>query len=227
MNCFSHLSGRLLMAGGGDLPETHVTIANHFADSTFLDISYKALEIARIKFGQKGEYINASILNIPKSANYFDAVYCAHVIYHIDRDLQKKAVREFIRVTRPGGRMIIIYGNPDSLPKRLLALKRKALAVLRLRRLVQKLKGNETTICKQPPPYRFTHPLSWWTQFRDECDVDLIPWDVMGNTEERNILINDTIAQWAYRFCSWFETKFPKKAVEWWSYPLIVLSKKE
>ena len=49
-----------------------------------------------------------------------------------------------------------------------------------------------------PPLYFFAHPLSWWAQFDDECDVAIKPWDVMGNGEEF-ILINNTIASLGYR----------------------------
>jgi len=97
LKCFSTRGGQLLMAGGGDLPETHVAIAKMFLATTLLDISDTALEIAKKKFDGQAEYIRASILDIPKSEHYFDATYCAHVIYHIDKDLQEKAIRELIR----------------------------------------------------------------------------------------------------------------------------------
>jgi ubiquinone/menaquinone biosynthesis C-methylase UbiE len=51
--------------------------------------------------------------------DHFDAAYCAHVIYHIDSDHQDKAIRELIRVTKPGGRIVVIYSNQDSLPSRI------------------------------------------------------------------------------------------------------------
>ena len=34
MACFTDLGRRLLVAGGGDMPETHVTIANQFPETT-------------------------------------------------------------------------------------------------------------------------------------------------------------------------------------------------
>jgi len=225
MKCFSNLGGRLLMAGGGDLPESHVAIAKQFSETTFLDISQKALEVAKRKFNQKSEYVNGSILEIQKSEDFFDAAYCAHVIYHIDRELQEKAVREVIRVTRPGGLIVIIYRNPGSLPTRLMHIRSTA-KILGLERLVQRSKRNKSATRKRSPLYFFAHPLNWWTRFDNECDVELIPWDVMGNGEEKGILMYNAIARLGYRFCSWFENKYPNKAVQWWSYPVIVLTKK-
>ena len=56
LKCFSTLGGKLLMAGGGDLPETHVAIAKMFSPTTFLDISDRALAIAKKKFDGQAEY---------------------------------------------------------------------------------------------------------------------------------------------------------------------------
>jgi len=97
MDSFADLDGQLLLAGGGDLPEIHLTVARKFSHTTCLDISKVAIDIARNKLENKGEFIVGSILEIPKPDASFDAVYCAHVIYHIDKDQQEKAVRELIR----------------------------------------------------------------------------------------------------------------------------------
>lgn len=223
IECFADLNGRLLIAGGGDLPETHIAIANKFPEVTCLDISRVAIDIARDKLGNRGEFVLGSILDIPKPEDHFDAVYCAHVIYHIDKDQQARAIRELIRVTRPGGRIVTIYSNPDSLPDRFARFKGKLPLLWKLKRRNQNYKPD----AQSPPPlYFFSHPLSWWAQFADQCDIKIRPWDVMGNAQEEVILINDTIASLGYRFFSWFESHYPDKAARWWSYPLLVLTKK-
>ena len=106
--CFADLNGRLLVAGGGGLPETHVTIADKFSETTCLDISKVAIDIARSKLENKGEFILGSILEIPKPDDHFDAVYCAHVIYHIDRDHQGNDGPGPLRVRSPAVRGITI-----------------------------------------------------------------------------------------------------------------------
>jgi ubiquinone/menaquinone biosynthesis C-methylase UbiE len=115
LNCFSGITDKLLIAGGGDLPETHTKIAQQFSSVCCLDISQKSLDISKQKLSDKGEYLLGSILDIPKPAEHFGAIYCAHVIYHIDKELQSKAIRELLRVIRPGGKAVIIYSNPDSI----------------------------------------------------------------------------------------------------------------
>jgi SAM-dependent methyltransferase len=213
------------MAGGGDLPESHVTIANKFSETTCLDISKIAIDIARGKLENTGEFILGSILDIPKPQDHFDATYCAHVIYHIERDHQAKAIRELIRVTKPGGRIVVIYNNGQSLPSWIVKLKNK-LPLLRKLQRKKPYNRSSNTEGGPPPLYFFVHPLSWWAQFGDECGVEIKPWDVMSNWQEKNILINDMIASLGYRICSWFENRYPNNAARWWSYQLVVLTKK-
>ena len=223
MKCFSNLTGTLLIAGGGDLPETHVKIAQKFCTVCCLDISKKSLTISRKKLGAKGEYVLGSILDIAKPDNCIDAVYCAHVIYHIDRQLQQKAVRELIRVTRPGGLVVIIYSNPRCLAAKIMKLKNK-IPLIRKKKRKEKPTLRDTS--EKPPLYFYAHPLEWWNQFHDECNIELIPWDVMGADQEKQLLVNDAIAWAVYRFCSWYEKRQASKAVRLWSYPLICLRKK-
>jgi SAM-dependent methyltransferase len=153
MECFANQEGRLLLAGGGDLPETHVAIANKFSDTTCLDISKVAIDIARQELAGRGQFVVGSILDIPKPNNYFDAVYYPHVL-SIGREHQAKAVRELIRVTNPGRRIEVIYVNPDALPNRLNTLKRSVPMLWRLRRQ----KPRSTDSAGGPPLYFFAYP---------------------------------------------------------------------
>jgi spermidine synthase len=61
--CLHGLSGRLLIAGGGDLPTSHVALAQAFASTTCVDISETALALAKSKLGDRGTYVQASILD--------------------------------------------------------------------------------------------------------------------------------------------------------------------
>jgi SAM-dependent methyltransferase len=113
LGCFAGRNGSLLIAGGGDLPQSHVDLASHFNKVTCIDISRVGLDISQHKL-PSAERVLGSICNAPLPANTFDAVFAAHVIYHIDANEQERAVRELIRVTKPGGRIVIIYFNPRS-----------------------------------------------------------------------------------------------------------------
>jgi ubiquinone/menaquinone biosynthesis C-methylase UbiE len=156
---------------GGDLPETHTAIAGQFSSVTCLDISQRALEIARTKLADTAEYVLGSLLDIPKPAHYFDAAYCAHVIYHVDGDLQERAIDELIRVIRPWRRVVIIYANPNSfLYRRHRQEKTQATHVVEAAAL-----GHTAEHASTPPFYFAAHPLAWWKQFESRCRVTFVP----------------------------------------------------
>jgi len=217
MECFSGHTGNLLIAGAGDLPETHCEIAQRFASSCCLDISKHSLLICSQKLGRKSNYILGSALNIPVANDVFDAVYCAHMIYHIEKDLQSKAIRELLRVMRPADRAVIIYRNPHALPERIVRIKP------RLFRLGHRQDEQVTDV---PPLYFHVHPLNWWDQFRDASHISL-PWDIMSAERERSLFISGNRARWVYRICAWYEKHYPKTAARLWSYVIIVLDKRQ
>jgi ubiquinone/menaquinone biosynthesis C-methylase UbiE len=217
MKCFSRLTGNILIAGSGDLPETHCEIAQQFSSVCCIDISKKALHISSEKLGRTSTYIVGSILNIPIESNHFDAVYCAHVIYHIDQNLQSKAIRELLRVMRPSGRAVIIYRNPYSLAESMERIRSK-LPLIRYR--------PDDNFADAPPLYYYAHPLQWWDQFRDESHVHFLPWDIMSAEQERNLFISGNRARWVYRFCAWYEKTYALTATKLWSYVIISLDKK-
>ena len=215
--------GRLLIVGCGDMPESHVEIASRFAETTCIDISKKALDIAVTRL-PNADMLRASILESGIADNSFDAVFCAHVLYHIDADQQAKAVREMLRLVRPGGKVVAIYSNPNSPLRYMCSIAKK------MNNMAAKVMGRETEHRKssgqqRPDLYFLAHPLSWWSQFHDGGSLRMVPWDVIGSFEERQLLPNDRIARAFYGCAGWFERRFPRMAVRLWQYPLIILCK--
>lgn len=216
---FANLRGYLLIAGCGDLPENHIEVARQFSKVCCLDISEQAVLIAQAKLGDKAECVLGSILELSKPSNSFDAVFSAHVVYHIDKELQAGAIRELIRVTRPGGKLVLIYRNPNSAAERIV---KRMFRVPLLWRLADRGGGTG----KRTLPYFHAHTLDWWRQFSDECAVNFVPWDVLSSYQEKALLIKGAIAWAFYRICGSLEVVVPRWAVRHWSYPVIVLTKK-
>lgn len=213
--CFDGREGHLLIAGCGDLPPSHKALAERFQSVSCLDISPVALTIAGSKLPQ-AKMVLGSICEAPFPSDSFDAVFAAHVIYHIDANLQERAVRELIRVTRKGGRIVILYGNPQS------PIQHLARAMLRLRKLVR---GENVTQTSAGALYCAMHPLAWWDRFVGPCQRTMLPWEIVGSIEERALIPSDGLAALFYRLAQTIESRFPRQAVRLWQHAIIILDK--
>lgn len=109
----------LLECGCGGNPATHY--ADLCAKYTGIDFSFpeKALAMARRALEPTGMPFvlkRSDVCDLPFEDNSFDAVYCAHTIYHIiDAEGQRRALEEMSRVVRPGGVVVLVAANPRPL----------------------------------------------------------------------------------------------------------------
>jgi SAM-dependent methyltransferase len=214
IDCFAGRSGSLLIAGGGDMPESHIDIATKFDKTACIDISQTALDIAQRKV-PKLERTLGSICAAPFDDSTFDAVFCAHVIYHIDATEQEQAVRELIRICKPGGRVVIVYKNPRS------PIRYAAGAIHRLR----KLAAPKGAVEEAAGLYFWAHSLAWWNRFKDTSVVTMRPWDIIGSFEERTLIPVNGLASTFYGIARSIEVKSPRLAVKLWQYPIVILDK--
>ena len=130
-----------------------------------------------------------SILDMPFAESSFDAVFCAHVLYHINAADQAHAVRQMLQVTKPGGRVLVLYFNPAS-PLRAAGA------------LVERVSGLAARLVKRPDPgagaapplYFSAQPLGWWQQFADAASVTIQPSEVVSSKVERHIIRSDGAA---------------------------------
>ena len=165
--------------------------------------------------------INGSAVSMPIADNAVDAVFCAHVLYHIDISQQEAAVSEMLRVTRPGGRVIILYANSKS------PFAFAARAVRKLRRL-----GGRVSASVAPPEdgtsplYFALQPPGWWDRFSGVADVSLTPWDIVGSQEERNLIFSDRMADRFYRWAGRGEREKPARATRLWQFTIVRLEKR-
>lgn len=204
-------SGELILdAGSGPIqyPE-YLEYSAGFARRVCVDLSQRALDDAREKLGDRGEYVRASLLDLPFPADHFDAAVSLHTIYHIDREQQEQAVRQLLRVVKPGARAVVVYANPN--------------------RLVASLKGlaRRRASPDSGPIYFFAHPLSWWGRFSDEAVVDIVPWRFLNANESRALIPDNAVGAGMFRSVLAFERALPGLATRLGCYPMIVLTKHE
>ncbi|HEY2741434.1 MAG TPA: class I SAM-dependent methyltransferase [Gaiellaceae bacterium] len=199
---------RILDAGSGPIqyPE-YLEYSRGFAKRVCVDLSQHALDEARQKLGDRGDYVRASLLELPFPADHFDAAVSLHTIYHVDQDHQETAVRELVRVLKPSARAVVVYANPDRL-------------AARLKRLAPRRRAPESG-----PIYFFAHPLSWWQRFADEATVEIVPWRSLNANESRKLIPDSALGAGMFRALLAFEKVFPRWAVWSGCYPMIVLTK--
>ena len=200
---------RILDAGSGPIqyPE-YLEYSKGFAKRICVDLSQRALNEAQRKLGDRGEYVRASLLELPFPDDSFDAVVSLHTIYHIERDQQERAVRELLRVLKPGARAVLVYANPDRLAARLLAL------------------APRTRSAEPGPIYFFAYPRSWWQRFSDEAAVEIVPWRSLNANESRRLIPDNALGPRIFRAVLAFERAFPGASTRWGCYPMIVLTKR-
>lgn len=101
-------SSRVLDAGcGNGRHSLLIPKAGH--DVVGLDVSRKLLGIARAKVASpKAGWVEGAIEALPFKESSFDAVTALAVLHHVRGHRERVAVlREFVRVLRPGGRVLV------------------------------------------------------------------------------------------------------------------------
>jgi ubiquinone/menaquinone biosynthesis C-methylase UbiE len=175
-----------------------------------VDVSTRALDVSRSKLGSNAEFHEASILALPFADGVVDAVLCVPMLYHVEAARQATGVRELIRVTKPGGRLVV-YGNPHA-PFMLVQTFLKALRINRL------LKKNKL--------YFHSHPKSWWRQFETSCRITVVPFNSISKNQERSLLFFPPARRIFFSWCASMEARHPESASRLWSYVAVVMDKR-
>lgn len=184
--------------------------------STGLCEAAAALEGTKVAF----ETIEADITDLPFETGAFDVVYSANAIYHIDKvEGQAAALRETMRVVRPGGRAIFVQANPFPLlfPYQ---LTRRVLAMTPgLNKLLNHLRA------KPPLPY-LPMPLGWMKrQLEAWGEVKITGHRLPTVGFDRQVSEHTTIGRCAWRAIQWLETHHSDFAARLGFLVLIVVRK--
>lgn len=162
-----------LDAGCGAKPRTRM--ARGFRRHVCVDVSIVGLRECKRKVGQFGHYVLADIAFLPFAKGVFDGTLASHILYHIDKDLQQKVVKELYRVTKPEKTVLIFYNSVHNL----LSITQKAAkgVGLLLKSLAQLLRPNaeggalEQSLSDPPPMYFYAHDPSWLAGGFNKVDV--------------------------------------------------------
>jgi ubiquinone/menaquinone biosynthesis C-methylase UbiE len=200
---------RILDAASGPIQYAeYLTYSEGFQKRVCVDISQSALAQAKNRIGERGEFVEASLLNLPFEPSSFDAALSLHTIYHIQKETQEKAVRELIRVTKAGAPIVIVYANPKKLLSRI-----KNLFV-------------PTPEENAGPIYYFAHPLEWWKRFEDEADLEQHCWRSLTAQDAKRLIPNNPFGRVMHWLVLTWENLFDAWATRWGAYPVVVLRKR-
>jgi SAM-dependent methyltransferase len=200
---------RLLDLGSGPIqyPE-YMEYGAAFRTRVCVDLSQRALDMAAAKLGARGEYHCGDFLELSLPDASVDAAVSLHAIYHMDARQQAAAVRKLVRVTKPGGSVVIVYSNPGYLISRL---------GQPIRKLVRALRGRRGA--GQEDIYFHRFPLKWWKQFEDVARVELYPWRTFASRDQKLVLRSRAIGRALFAL----EDRFPALFLRAGCYPMIVL----
>ena len=94
-----------------------LALASNGFDVTALDVSETAVEITGRVLDRHGLKLTghkaASVLDSGFPDGAFDAVVCFSVLDHMTAPDAKTALRELLRITRPGGLLLLAFDTPD------------------------------------------------------------------------------------------------------------------
>lgn len=204
------------MASGPIQYREYVTYSENFNKRYCVDFSIDALNMAKEKIGDHGEYLHGNFLTLPIEDNYFDCAISLHTIYHIDKDQQEEAVRKLLRITRPGKPVIIVYSNPNTLWKK-----------APFKWFVKSSKPAPVTYSEDVPTLYFhQHPNRWWKRFKDEARVKIYPWRAFGPATMRRVFPNNGFGKFMLKILYGMESIFPAFFANNFEYNMIVLTKK-
>lgn len=110
-------AGLSVLEAGAGTGRVTARLAAAGARATVLDVSAAALDIARGVFAEaapgQGAFVQGSVFELPFEAGRFDLVWNAGLLEHFTPEEKTLALREMLRVTRPGGAVVTM--NPYAL----------------------------------------------------------------------------------------------------------------
>lgn len=212
---------RLLECGCGGNPEK--LLLDLCSKYTAVDFSDRGIQMARAAFADLGiahEFHTADICAMPFDAAAFDAVYCAHVVYHIDNPAgQDAAIAELIRVVRPGGVVVLVAANPHpwAFPVR---FSRRVLAGTPIiGRILNRLRR------KPPLPYR-PMPIGWIRQrLARHGTVNLVGLGIPSTSFYRNVTEFRGIGKVLWNAVRWLDINYPERSAWLGNYVMFSLVK--
>ena len=220
----------LLDVASGSIPnDEYLTYSNRYGLRICMDFSLLALQEAAYRLNGKGIFILGDMTCIPLADDCIDSVISMHTVYHIPQNEQTTAVQESMRVLKPGGQSVIVYGWSQPL------LMRLAFGVWRpLLKVYKLLRGKSTSKNKTQKLKTGSHPelflqqqdYSWFqNDLQKPYNARLRVYSAISRSFSNTFIKEKAFGKQIASFIFWLENKFPKALGRWGQYPVFILEK--
>ena len=206
------------MASGPIQYKEYIDYSNNFKKRYCVDLSNDALIEARKKIGDHGVYMHGSFFDLNFEDNFFDCIVSIHTIYHIDKDQQEIAIRKMIKIIKKGKPIIIIYSNPNSLVRIISKFIKKTFSIFKL--------FTNNKVPGEGELYFYTHSLNFFNKFKDEANIEIVPWRTFGTELQKKIFPNNKIGIIMFNILFSLEMRFKSIFRHIALYPIIIITKK-
>ena len=210
----------LLDVGCGPIqyPE-YVEYSRNFNTRICVDLSSKALTLAKERIGKHGIFIQGDYLSLetPKQAPFAGATLI-NVLYHVDKAKQEQLVRKILGDLSSGATLVIVYSNPHTISAVVTRI------LVQLKKAILKLFPSNRDKNFENPIYFFRFPISFWDRFQDQAIVNKNAWRTFSPALEKilfkNFLGGHFLLEILYRI----------ESFKWWTnfaeYTIVCLKKK-
>jgi SAM-dependent methyltransferase len=210
----------LLDVGCGPIqyPE-YLAYSDSFERRICIDLSVEALKLAELKLGKKGIYIVGDYLSLSRLEYApYDGATLINVLYHVHKDLQARLVWKILSELNPGGKLVIVYSNPNTISAIITSV------AVRVKRFKTLLHFASRTAVSNNPIYFYRHKLDFWKEFSKIASIEIKAWRTFSPQLEKIIFRRGLLGNLGLRILFRLEEiSLSSRLAE---YSLIILTKK-
>jgi len=192
-----------------------------------VDFSVRALHEARRKLGEAGLYILGDITRLPLAAGAIDSVISLHTVYHVPRAEQSAAIDELVRVTRPGGRVVVVYVWASSLLMNVIFGLRGVLGRIRRSLRAKAPAAPAPAPAANPPIYFSPQDHAWFERdLARRHAARLKVWSAVSMLFQARFFTDDRLGRLSMKLIERLEDWFPRLAGRYGQYPMFIIDKR-
>ncbi len=211
-------------ASGPVAYKEYIALAEGYEYRVCLDLSLNALMQAKRNLSahhQKAIFICCDLCAIPLKQDIGEAVVCQHALFHIKKELQGQALKELERITRPGGKTVIVYDwFYHSWFMNI------ALGPYQLYRIVRHVAGKwYARLFRKDKLYFYSHGWGWFKRNHSGKKISVYVWRSFNIHFSRFYLHPGLGGSRIIRTIWNWEKKYPRFMGRAGEYPIIVIDK--